>query len=218
MTTDIAWLNTPDPIDRTRFGAKASNLQLASSLGATVAHGFCISASAVQLLATSTAPTALVDTLQDAYGALINMTGTPRVILRSSSVLEDTRSHQFAGMFSSYHSLYSFDEILQSIELSFLSSRRTSITPYFRRHRLDQRATHLSLMVQEEKACLHSATIYADDNKIYCEITKGGVSNTSLPPNNLFSFCIRRSATQWILETPQSPHQEHQTITLVSLK
>lgn len=109
------------------LGAKAENLARARAGGLPVIDGFVIPpALAAELRAVPRGDrTAAVETLRTAWGTL-SRRGAEPVVVRSSSVAEDTASSSHAGVFESVVDVHGWDDFLDAVRTVARSADRAA--------------------------------------------------------------------------------------------
>lgn len=108
-------------------GAKAANLARARAAGLPVVSGFVIPpAVAAKLAATPSGDrTPEVETVRTAWGTL-SRGGSAAVVVRSSSVAEDTASSSHAGVFDSVVDVRGWDDFLDAVRTVAVSASRAA--------------------------------------------------------------------------------------------
>ena len=110
-------LNSREFLDRSRVGSKAYNLALLSRLHpGRVPHGISLTAPDVTALVRSSDQNKFRHKIGDALEHLLDLDRYYAV--RSSSTLEDSEAHSFAGQFETYLALHGRDAIITGTDIS----------------------------------------------------------------------------------------------------
>lgn len=109
------------------LGAKAANLARARAAGLPVIDGFVIPPALAASIAAAPRGerTADVETVRSAWGSLSRGGGHP-VVVRSSSVAEDTAHSSQAGVFESVVDVHGWDDFLDAVRTVAASGRRSA--------------------------------------------------------------------------------------------
>jgi phosphohistidine swiveling domain-containing protein/glycerol-3-phosphate acyltransferase PlsY len=162
----ISWQHNNTYIQKLRsakrledYGRKAYNLRRLERLGAHIPSGWVCSTKAYQ------------NWLADDREVLNKLEREIKTILkpgnayavRSSSVLEDGKSHSFAGQFDSYLDLSSADQILIAIKNIWQSTSSDRVKSYQEKTRLNDKTMGMAIIIQEMVASRLAGVVFTSN-------------------------------------------------------
>jgi diadenosine tetraphosphate (Ap4A) HIT family hydrolase len=182
--------NFPDPlfpqlgygplVNSTRYGVKAANLDRLCRQGFPIPDGFILAPEIITQISSNNCSEKILQKLQTKLKSL-----NSKVIVRSSSILEENDDYQFNGIFSTTSDVSSFEELILAVKDSYLNGNSDRIVEYCDSINKEFKPNHLAIIVQNQITCQYSAVVYFSFDNIYAEIYDGqlnyGISGTEKP-------------------------------------
>jgi pyruvate,water dikinase len=170
-------------------GNKAFNLSLIKHNGVNIPEGFMLSSELLETLLKSiisefstieeiitneekiieeiskiSFPSEIENNLLDIFDNLTN-NGNSSIIIRSSSLIEDSGNHSMAGMFESFFDIDSFDQMLEKVKRCYASLYSKKVLAYFLENEIDIRLLKMGIIIQEYIHADKSGVIFTADTK-----------------------------------------------------
>lgn len=147
----IKWLQDIKEHELEEIGTKAYNQALLKLNGINIPNGFCLSSNFIsKILIKTTDDINALDRLHQAYNKLISNTKSHKLIVRSSSSMEDKEGHLFPGIFNSQLGISSFQELLDGINYCSKSINDLKVADYSTVMGIHTQIRDIPLLVQEQ--------------------------------------------------------------------
>ena len=171
----LLWINADARITGADFGWKAAHLCCAEEIVQRTPPGFAISKDVVDRIVHQNGSNGDLDDLRAFYLRLTAQTRDRSVVVRSSSCVEDSAGHSFAGLFQTVQDVRSFDDLISAIRSCYRSAECRQIQLYAKMRGVSIPAKHLALLIQSQVEIQHSALIQISRNGYLFEAYEGGL-------------------------------------------
>ncbi len=171
----IQWLGSHAPMTRDLFGGKASSLHSSSHLADLIPKGFAISPELVSTLVHG-ARQEEIAYANEALTLLILKSESKKLIVRSSSRLENNVHCQMPGVFRSIADVTTFRQFIAALIKCFKSGSSELAKSHLNRHGINPIGHHMAVLVQEQIQCEYSAVVQVGRDHCLAEIYLGGLA------------------------------------------
>ena len=173
----IRWLHDRCSIREAQFGHKAANLSRAVARGFNVPIGACVSADLAYCIASGKDRQRYRALLEPFVLELLERSHSRRLIVRSSSRHEDSCGKLLAGVFDTFASNQSVDDVVFSIERIVNGSRRHPLPLYLNRPADTLEEQHMSILVQDQLEAGIAGIAHVTTDQILVEFGRGRLSD-----------------------------------------
>ncbi|MEW6289030.1 MAG: PEP/pyruvate-binding domain-containing protein [Thermodesulfobacteriota bacterium] len=170
---NICFIGEHEHISSKEFGEKAYNLNRLAITTKLVPRAFIINTAMTSSIATGKCSDEDLKVLNYFFDKLLSDSVSKKIIVRSSSKLEDVAEHQFPGLFKSIQNVEKFTSLVTAIRHINKSSQSKNISDYIIKCGLEQPLDHLALIVQEQITFEYSAIVQIDSDGCLVEAFHG---------------------------------------------
>lgn len=177
LEREILGLTEQRSLDPKVFGEKASHINDMALLGVPRPKTFFIGKNAVFELVKKETHSVLFEKLKSYCDILLQQPFPVRLILRSSSVLEDNINQQLSGFFTSIGDIVSIDDLISGLLESYHYATSERVKKYCHEKGIKYIDNHLAVIVQAFIDFEYSGLVKASNKSILFEMYKGSLGD-----------------------------------------
>jgi len=169
----ILEIGQSDSVPAKDFGLKAHNLHLVAQRENCIPRAFTINYETVHDLSVGRYNEKIITILKSFFDNLLTHSLSKKIIVRSSSILEDVADHQFPGIFKSVFNVIDFESLLNAIRFCYESSKTDVVAKFCKKFDIHLPPQHMAVIVQEQIVCDYSAIVQLQRDGCIIELYKG---------------------------------------------